>query len=233
MSMSTKRNAFLASLKKARMGKAIIDAFAEVRQEDFLDAAFKSSFYTDETVPIGCGERSDPLPSLARMFDILALRKKWRVLEVGTGSGYSTAVLSRMVAEVVTVDLYDELSGAAKTACRKRGFGNIRFFTGDGTDHEPSLGLFDAVIVCAACRKRPLSLVRSLKRGGRMVFPMGLPHQQQIALLVNDAPEAGDELFRVSFHDMCVYTLLQGRYGFPIYLPEYLQGNEPQSTGPG
>lgn len=231
--MSTKRDAFLASLKKVKAGKAVIDAFAAVRQEDFFDPAFRKSFYTDETVPIGCGERSDPLMSLARMFAVLAPQKKWRVLEVGTGSGYSTAVLSRMVAEVVTVDLYGELSTAAKARCRKRKFDNIRFFTGDGTDHEPSLGLFDAVIVCAACRKRPLSLVRSTKKGGRMVFPMGLPHQQQITLLINDTPEGGDELLRVSFHDLCLFTLLQGRYGFPIYLPGYLEGNEPPEVEPG
>ena len=231
--MSTKRDAFLASLKKVKAGKAVIDAFAAVRQEDFFDPAFRKSFYTDETVPIGCGERSDPLMSLARMFAVLAPQKKWRVLEVGTGSGYSTAVLSRMVAEVVTVDLYDELSAAAKARCRKRKFDNIRFFTGDGTDHEPSLWLFDAVIVCAACRKRPLSLVRSTKKGGRMVFPMGLPHQQQITLLINDTPEGGDELLRVSFHDLCLFTLLQGRYGFPIYLPGYLEGNEPPEVEPG
>ncbi len=229
--MSTKRDAFLAALKKKKAGKAVIDAFAAVKQEDFFDAAFKKSFYTDETVPIGFGERSDPLMSLARMIGILAPQKKWRVLEVGTGSGYSAAVLSRLVAEVVTIDLYEELSAAAKARCRKKKFDNIRFFSGDGTDHEPSLGIFDAVIVCAACGKRPLSLLRSLRKEGRMVFPMGLPHQQQITLVINDAPDGGGDLLRVSFHDLCVFTLLQGRYGSPVYLPEYLEGNEPLAKG--
>ena len=60
-----------------------------------------------------------------------------------------------------------------------------------------------------------------------MVFPMGLPHQQQITLVINDAPEDGDGLLKVTFHDLCVFSLLQGRYGFPVYLPEYLEGNEP------
>ncbi|HSV97286.1 MAG TPA: protein-L-isoaspartate O-methyltransferase [Spirochaetota bacterium] len=230
--MSKKRDAFLALLKRKKTGKAVIDAFAAVKQEDFLDAAFRKLFYTDETVPIGVGERSDPLMSLARMFCILAPQKKWRVLEVGTGSGYSAAVLSRMVGEVVTVDLYGELSAAAKARCRKKKFDNIRFFSGDGTDHEPSLGIFDAVIVCGACGKRPLSLIRSLRRGGRMVFPMGLPHQQQITLVINDTPEDGDDLLRVTFHDLCVFGLLQGRYGFPVYLPEYLEGNEPPVVEP-
>ncbi|MCU0845274.1 MAG: protein-L-isoaspartate O-methyltransferase [Spirochaetes bacterium] len=225
--MSTKRDTFLALLKKKKTGKAVIDAFSAVKQEDFFDAAFRKSFYTDETIPIGTGERSDPLTSLARMFGILAPQKKWRVLEVGTGSGYSTAVLSRLVREVVTVDLYGELSAAAKARCKRRKYDNIRFYSGDGTDHEPSLGIFDAVIVCGACRKRPLSLMRSLRRGGRMVFPMGLPHQQQITLVINDAPEDGDGLLKVTFHDLCVFSLLQGRYGFPVYLPEYLEGNEP------
>jgi protein-L-isoaspartate(D-aspartate) O-methyltransferase len=230
--MSTKRDAFLASLKKKKAGKAVTDAFAAVKQEDFFDAAFRKSFYTDETVPIGLGERSDPLMSLARMFCILAPQKKWRVLEVGTGSGYSTAVLSRMVGEVLTIDLYGELSASAKARCKKKRFDNIRFFSGDGTDHESSLGIFDAVIVCAACGKRPLSLMRSLKKGGRMIFPMGLPHQQQITLVINDKPEGEDDLLRVSFHDLCFFSALQGRYGFPLYLPEYLDGNEPPSADP-
>jgi protein-L-isoaspartate(D-aspartate) O-methyltransferase len=208
------RSRFLAELKSAKIKKNVIEAFESVPQESFFEQAFSRLMYTPESVPIGSGERSDPPMALAMMLGRLSPQHRWRVLEVGTGSGYSTAVLSRLVREVVTVEIREELAAAAKRRLQLSRISNARVFAGDGTEYERALGQFDAVVVLAGCRKRPLSVLRSVKSGGRMVFPMGPEHQQQIALLTNRASEDGEEMFHTSFHEYCIFTPLQGRYGW-------------------
>lgn len=218
--MHKNRKLFLQNLKKEKIRKNVIEAFEAWRQEDFFDAYFQSAFYTDQSIALGFGEKSDPPFALAKMLSHLAPQKKWRVLEVGTGSGYSTAILSVLVREVVSIDDREELATETKTRLSKLKIRNARLFSGDGTEHHAEMGSFDAIILLGACRKRPLSLTGSLKREGRMVFPMGPVHQQQIALLIDKADgraigEYGelDELYQTSFHEFCAFPPLRGKYG--------------------
>lgn len=218
--MHKNRKTFLAALKKEKIRKNVIEAFEAWRQEDFFDDYFKPSFYTEQQVPIGFGEKSDPPLALARMISHLAPQRKWRVLEVGTGSGYSTAILSLLVREVVSIDDREELAREAKARLTRLKVRNVRLFSGDGTERDPELGLFDAIILLGACQKRPLALTGGLKREGKMIFPMGPMHQQQIALLIDAAEgraiseyDEFDALFQMSFHEFCAFTPLRGKYG--------------------
>jgi protein-L-isoaspartate(D-aspartate) O-methyltransferase len=157
---------------------------------------------------------SDPPGTLAKMLHYLAPRKSWRVMEIGTGSGYSTAVLSSLVREVVTVEFHESLALGAKERLARLRVKNVRFFAGEGTDREELLGPFDGILVLAACQKRPLSLVRSLKEKGVMVFPMGPIHQQQIIILRNESPDDREVLFKVEYRELCSFTPLRGPYGW-------------------
>jgi protein-L-isoaspartate(D-aspartate) O-methyltransferase len=212
-----KEPALIQLLKNERLPKAVIDAFRAVDPERFFEPAFLPKLYAGEPVMVGYGQMSDEPLALARMLGLLAPKKKWRVLEVGTGSGFSTAVLSHLVHDVVTIDHVEELAYAAKGRIRVEKRYNVRVFSGDGTFYNKDLGVFDAAIVLAACQKRPLSLLQSLKEGGVLLFPMGPILQQRITVVVNGpgGSLAGDgELFNTAFHEFCRFTPVEGRYGW-------------------
>jgi protein-L-isoaspartate(D-aspartate) O-methyltransferase len=209
--MSKKKKTFLDLLRKQKIRKPIIDAFDRINQAKFFDSVFKKILYTENTIPIGCSESSDPLLTLASMINHLRPKKKWSILEIGTGSGYSTALLSSMVKNVVTVEYHEELARMAKQRLEKLKIQNVRFFTGDATELNESLGLFDAVIVFASCQKRPISLLQNLDIKGKLVFPMGPAHQQQITVLQNS--DESSELFHTEFFEFCTFTPIRGKYG--------------------
>ena len=125
------KDKFLAHLKKEKIGKDIIAAFESVDQRIFFDSIFKNKFYGEECISIGYGMKSDNFLSLARMINYLNPKKDERIYEIGTGSGYSSAILSLLCREVVTVEINEKLALAAKTRLYDNNFGNIRFFAGD------------------------------------------------------------------------------------------------------
>jgi protein-L-isoaspartate(D-aspartate) O-methyltransferase len=204
---------FLKKLKKLKVKKNVMDAYEAVDQKRFFDSVFRDQYYGEEPLPIGFGETSDPFLPQALMLNRLMPHKKWNVLEIGTGSGYSTSLLAHLVNRVVTIDINEELALAAKMNLAAAGIRNVRHLAGDGTEANPGLGQFDAVVVWAACVKRPVSVISRLRFGGRMVFPMGPPHQQQIALLVNMPRESMEELFQTTFHEFCIFSPLYGMFG--------------------
>ena len=210
--MGTKKS-FITLLKKNRIRKSVINAFEGVNQGSVFDSLFKKKFYSEDIIPIGQGEMSDPPLSLAKMLHYLSPRKKWKVLEIGTGSGYSTVLLSSMVKEVFTIEYHEELAKFAKNRLEHLKIKNITFFAGEATGLDKPVGLFDAIIVFAACNKRPLTLLQNLKEKGVMVFPMGPMHQQQIPLLNNEIPDNDEELYKTYFYDFCIFPPIRGRYG--------------------
>ena len=137
----------------------------------------------------------------------------WRTSEVG--SGYSTAVLSKMVREIVTTEFYEELALQAKERVIGMGSRNVKFFAGDGTDSDyiDPEWQFDGLIVFAACIKTPYSIVNLLKPGGVAVFPMGPAHQQQITRFTNNF-EVKSMHDNYQFHDFCVFESIRGQYGW-------------------
>ncbi len=221
--MSGEKNRCLKLLREAKIGKPVLDAIAAVDRSKFFDPIFADRFWTPEPIPIGAGQTSDDLTVMARMIGLLAPKKKWRVLEVGTGSGYSAAVLSLLVKEVVTIEYHEELARSAKERVIGAGYSNTRFFAGDATDFDGPLGEFDGVIVFAACVRTPYFLVNTANEGGFAVFPMGPAHQQQITKFVNNpAARRMNENYR--FYDFCTFESIRGIYGWvdevPIDFPE-------------
>ncbi len=224
---------YLKQLKDAGITKAVLDAAAEVDRKKFIDPIFAGRAYTLEALPIGCGQKSDDPVIMAKMIGQLGLKKKSRVLEVGTGSGYSTAILTLLSHEVVTVEFHEDLARSAKERVIGQGYGNARFYAGDATDFDGPLGLYDAVIVFAACSRTPYFLINAVKPGGIAVFPMGPAHQQQIARFVNN-PEARRMSDNFRFSDLCTFDSIRGVYGW-LDVPDMDDPTEPapDSTGSG
>ena len=204
---------YLKQLKEAGIAKPILEAIADVDRGKFFDPIFAERVYNGEAIPIGYGQKSDDPVIMAKMIGHLGLRKKSRVLEVGTGSGYSTAILALLSQDLVTVEYHEDLARTAKERVIGLGYGNARFYAGDATDFDGPLGLFDAVIVFAACARTPYFLVNAVKPGGVAVFPMGPAHQQQIARFVNN-PEARRMSDNFKFSDMCAFDSIRGVYGW-------------------
>ena len=211
--MSKAKDSFLISLKKQGINKKVIDAFAKYDQKNFFDSIFKKDFYSDKSIPIGNSETSDPPIALAKMISYLSLKKNSRILEIGTGSGYSTAIISTLAKEVVTIDYNEELSASAKQRLAELKIDNIRFFTGELIGFESSLGYFDAMIILAACNQRPFSLIEYLKDGCIMVLPMGPIFQQQITTIVNTIIDENESSYDITFKDFCCFPPLKGMYG--------------------
>ncbi|MBN2039058.1 MAG: methyltransferase domain-containing protein [Spirochaetes bacterium] len=200
--MSKIKKDFLSLLKNESIRKDIITAFDQLDQKLFFDKIFHGYFYSNEPIPIGHGERGEPSGILAKMINYLEPDKSARVLEIGTGSGYSTAVLSKLFDEVLTVEYYEDMALAAKERITNLKISNVRFLCGDinGLDSLP--GVFDRVIIFTACPERPLFFMPYLKKGGIMVFPMGPDYQQQIIRLKNE-PGENESLYKMNFFDLC------------------------------
>jgi protein-L-isoaspartate(D-aspartate) O-methyltransferase len=210
--MGSKKD-FLKLLKDNKIRKNVINSFDSIDQEKFFDPIFEKKLYTDETIPIGKGQNSDPPLALARMLHYLTSKKSSRILEIGTGSGYSTALISPLADEIITIEYHEPLARAAKERLTHLHCTNIRFFAGEGTNIDEPLGLFDAIIIFAACRKRPLSLSSNLQSGGTIIFPMGPFHQQQIAVLEKIPHEEGEAIYETHFYELCTFTPIIGLYG--------------------
>lgn len=220
---------YLKLLKDSGIDQAVYDAIAGIERRAFFDPIFADLVYSSEPVPIGAGQKSDDPVIMAKMIGHLAPAKNKRVLEVGTGSGYSTAVLSALVHEVVTIEYYEELARAAKERVIMQGFRDARFYAGDATDFDGPLGVFDAVIVFAACTRTPYFLINTVKPGGVAVYPMGPAHQQQIVRFVNNE-EARQSSENFSFYDLCAFDSIRGVYGW-VDAQEPLADHEPEERG--
>ena len=211
--MNKERNKYFKLLSGAGVTGPTLDAMKSVDRENFFDPIFSDQVYSMKEIPIGAGQRSDHPLTLVRMIDLLAVKKEWRVLEVGTGSGYSTAVLMQLAGEVVTVEYLESLALRAKKRMTGVGCASVRFFGGDASNFDGDLGEFDAAVIFAACLRTPYAIITMLKPGGIAVFPMGPAHQQQITRFVNmtDEPRM-DKNFR--FHELCSFDSIRGPYGW-------------------
>ncbi|MGE3180361.1 MAG: protein-L-isoaspartate(D-aspartate) O-methyltransferase, partial [Phycisphaerae bacterium] len=129
---------------------------------------------------IDCGQTISQPYIVGRMTELLELEPTDRVLEVGTGCGYQTAVLARLAREIYTVEWHEDLSKAAKQRLTRLGARNVHFRVGDGTQGWPGVSDFNAIIVTAGGPMIPETLQNSLALGGRMVIPLGAPEQQHL-----------------------------------------------------
>ncbi len=153
---------------------AVIAAMRAVPREEFVPADVRAYAYEDGPLPIGEGQTISQPYMVAYMTEALELSRGDRVLEIGTGSGYAAAVLSRIVAEVHTVERIAGLAMAARERLDRLGYTNIRIHVGDGSLGWPDQAPYDAIVVTAGAPEIPQPLTEQLATGGRLVIPVGL-----------------------------------------------------------
>jgi protein-L-isoaspartate(D-aspartate) O-methyltransferase len=151
----------------------VLAAMRLVPREEFVPAEFKEQAYGDYPLPIDEGQTISQPYIVAYMAECLELSHGDRVLEIGTGSGYSAAVLSRIAAEVYTLERVDSLARSAGERLKRLGYDNIWIFVGDGTLGWPRLAPYDAIIVTAGAPRVPKPLLEQLAVGGRLLLPVG------------------------------------------------------------
>jgi protein-L-isoaspartate(D-aspartate) O-methyltransferase len=170
-----------------RLDSRVIAAIAKVDRAQFVPAHLVARAYDNRPLPIGHGQTiSQPL-IVAVMTHLLHLDADAHVLEVGTGSGYQTAILAELAREVVTVETVADLAAVAAAKLRAMSYHNVEFRTGDGAAGCPECAPFDAIMVTAAARTVPPALIEQLAPGGRMVIPIGPdPLGQDLFLIEKD-----------------------------------------------
>jgi len=168
----------------------VLDAMARVPREQFLPESMRASAYSDCALSIDCGQTISQPYMVALMTELLELNGTELVLEVGTGSGYQTAVLAELCHRVVSIERHTLLSRQAGAVLDALGYGNIELIVGDGSQGYPAAAAFDRVLVAAAAGEYPETLFEQLVEGGRLVIPLGPPDNQvlQVITKVNGHP---------------------------------------------
>ena len=166
----------------------VLDAIYQLPRESFLSQAMYHQAYDNNALPIGQGQTISQPYIVAKMTELLELQQDSRVLEIGTGSGYQTAVLAQLVDHVYSVERIKSLQWDAKRRLKQLDFYNISTKHGDGWQGWSSKGPFDAIIVTAAAESIPQALLQQLKDGGRLLIPVGDDEQQLLKIVCH-----GDE----------------------------------------
>jgi protein-L-isoaspartate(D-aspartate) O-methyltransferase len=188
----------------------VLRAFSVVPRHVFLPAAVEHRAYEDAALPIGYGQTASQ-PSLQALFmDRLDLKPTDRVLEVGTGTGYQTAVLAQIVGHVYSIDRIPELTTRARAALDSLGVANVALLTGDGTVGWSRYSPYNAILVAAGAPEIPSALITQLAEGGRMLIPLGDRAQQQLTMVRKRAGQVETEVITG-----CAFVPLIGRFGWP------------------
>jgi protein-L-isoaspartate(D-aspartate) O-methyltransferase len=169
----------------------VLDAMRKVPRHEFVPEPYRLDAYGDHPLPIGEGQTISQPYIVAAMLEHLALEAADRVLEVGTGSGYVTALLSLLCAEVYSVERHAALAVSAESTLHRLEYRNVKIRVGDGTQGWAEYAPFDDILVSAATPAMPPALFAQLRDGGRMMVPVGPPFSQELQLIgkVSGEPE--------------------------------------------
>jgi protein-L-isoaspartate(D-aspartate) O-methyltransferase len=167
---------------------AVLDVMGRIPREEFVPERYKSQAYFDGPLPVGLGQTISQPYIVALMTQELKLKSDFEVLEIGTGSGYQTAVLASLVKKVYTVERFSQLSESAQAVLARLGFNNIEFFIGDGScgwpaspsQGGPEIKEFDRIMVTASVPNMPEPLLEQLKIGGLIIAPVGGGYVQRL-----------------------------------------------------
>jgi len=187
----------------------VLAAMGEVPRHLFVDEGLRREAYDDNPLPIGEGQTISQPYMVAIMTELLELKGDERVLEIGTGSGYQAAVLSRLCARVFTIERIEGLSIRARKALTECGYENVTFLEGDGSGGWPEDAPYDGIIVTAGAPSVPNVLLEQLSPGGKLVIPVGDRFSQTLKRVVKL-----EEGVRVENHTGCRFVDLVGHFGW-------------------
>jgi protein-L-isoaspartate(D-aspartate) O-methyltransferase len=170
--------------------QAVLRAMEEIPRDVFVTAADRADAYRDSALGIACGQTISQPFVVAYMTERLQLQKQHRVLEIGTGSGYQAAILSRLCRQVLTIERYRTLAEGARARLARLGCDNVEVMLGDGYDIPAAAGTFDRIMVTAAMEQIPDVLTGRLEPGGILIAPVG-PHQSTQTLVRVTRTDAG------------------------------------------
>ena len=187
----------------------VLTVMSRIRREEFVPDSYQSQAYDDGPLPIGLGQTISQPYIVALMTQELRVNPDCDVLEIGTGSGYQTAILSKLAKKVYTIERFAELSESAQAVLGRLGVANVEFYVGDGSCGWPEERSFDRIMVTAAVPKLPEPLVGQLAEGGLIVGPVGYAGVQELVV----CEKRHDKIVDKVVCD-CRFVKLLGKYGF-------------------
>ncbi len=202
-----KRKKLVAELRqKGISDEDVLKAIDTVPRHLFMDPAFLIHAYVDKAFPITSGQTISQPYTVAIQTSLLRVKKRDKVLEIGTGSGYQAAILAEMGAKVYTIERFRELFVKAQRTLTSLGY-TADFFYGDGYEGKPQYGPYDGIIITAAAQEVPQTLLQQLKIGGRLVIPLGNSGSQVMTVV----ERTGSDSFEYSGHGYFVFVpMLKG-----------------------
>jgi len=188
----------------------VLEAMNRVPRHLFVPQGIQTQAYKDNALPIAGGQTISQPYIVARMSELLELKGRERVLEIGSGSGYQSAVLALIAKKVFAVERLETLASESKERLLRLGYRNISYKLADGTEGWPSYAPFDAILVAAGGPEIPEPLVAQLELGGRMVIPVGEAKEKQMLILVT-RKEKG---YSTENCGPCAFVPLIGQHGW-------------------
>jgi len=195
--------------KRGISDQRVLEAMARILRHAFVPAEYQDAAYEDRPLPIGEGQTISQPYMVAVMTQSLDLEGEERVLEVGTGSGYQTAILAELAKSIFTIERLQTLIQRAQKILLGLGYENIFFFTGDGTKGWPEKAPFDGIIVTAGAPEIPQTLTSQLADGGRLVIPVGPRYTQTLYKVTRKGNRFTEEEITG-----CVFVPLVGDFGW-------------------
>ena len=190
--------------------RKVIAAFGEVPRENFLPESLKGLAYSDTPLPIPGGQTISAPHMVAVMSEYLDVKDGQKILEIGAGSGYQAAILSKMAprGKIYTVEVVPELTEFAKKNLKD--YKNVHVFSGDGSIGLPEYAPYDRIIATAGCPSIPKPWMDQLKENGRIVAPVGGMYEQRLILL----EKKNGKILETDLNFPCVFVPLRGLYGW-------------------
>lgn len=189
--------------------KRVIKAMTDVPRHQFVDKTYYHQVYNDYPLPVGHGQTISQPYMVAVMTELLELKGDEKVLEIGTGSGYQSAILALLCSKVYTIERIAELTKDARARLEKLGFRNIGFMVGDGSIGWPDYAPYNGIMVTAGAPDIPNALIEQLSENGKFVIPVGHEHCQ----VLNLVRKHKGRIYRKEFFE-CTFVPLLGKGGW-------------------
>lgn len=197
-------------VKRGIRDQSVLDAMREVPRHEFVPPDYRHRAYDDSALPIEANQTISQPYMVGIMTELLELKGTETVLEVGTGTGYQSAVLSMLAGTVYTIDRVDTLSELARARLTRLGYSNVVAVTGDGSKGLPEHAPYDRILVTAGAPELPEPLIEQLAEGGMIVIPVGSEFSQSLLRV----RKINGELIK-DYHTPCIFVPLVGEHAWP------------------